>query len=60
MTTEDFNRKSGYYWIKRFRKSEWQIAEWNFVTQEWSFCGSEFSLPSEDMYEIDEELILKK
>jgi hypothetical protein len=65
MNINDINRQDGYYWIKQYEKSEWEIAQWNSdkIDPDWSywrlFCDMNNILRNKDLYKIDESGLIK-
>jgi len=52
-------RESGYYWIKWYDYSSWIICKYDSVWEVWSCIGDDVSFIDLDMFEIDEEQIIR-
>ena len=53
-------RKSGYYWVKVYSFSEWEISSYNEYEEEWNVCGNTYPFTDIELYDILEVNIVKQ
>ena len=47
------NREPGFYWVKLYGSTAWEIAEWDYANK-WWLAGWELPCASSEMEQIDE------
>lgn len=51
-------RSDGYFWVKEFEHSDWEIAQYDSENDAWSLMWEELPLSDNELFEINETRIL--